>query len=173
MAIDHLSFGTRDLVRTRQFYEEQLGFPVVIHERMLVAEGGQIEHIFFDCGGGCCLAFMEHQGVPGVPSDYAAGINAGLGVPPGTYHFALRCESLEALKARREELIRRGVVVGEILDLSPYRSFFFNDPNGLRLEYTTRVAPFVAADRDPSVRQFPVSLRLFSRAAGVREDQDP
>lgn len=172
MAIDHLSFGTRDLARTRRFYEHQLGFPVVIHERMLVAEGGSIDHIFFDCGGGCCLAFMEHQGVPGVLPDYATGINAGLGVPPGTYHFAFRCDSLDALQARRTELISRGVVVGEILDLNPYRSFFFNDPNGLRLEYTVRVAAYKESDRNPDQRQFPVDLKLFSRAAGVNEDEE-
>lgn len=172
MTIDHLSFGTHDLQRTRRFYEEQLGFPIVIHERMLVAQGGRIEHIFFDCGGGCCIAFMEHQGVPGVAADYATGINAGLGVPPGTYHFAFRCDSLEALHARRAELLSRGVVLGEVVDLHPYRSFFFNDPNGLRLEYTVRVAPFVASDKDPEQRQFPVDLKLFSRSAGVQEDAE-
>lgn len=39
MAIDHLIFGTSDLEDTRAFYEGKLGFPLLIHERMLVAEG--------------------------------------------------------------------------------------------------------------------------------------
>jgi catechol 2,3-dioxygenase-like lactoylglutathione lyase family enzyme len=162
MAIDHLSFGTTDMAATRAFWEGALGFPVVIHERMLVQEGGTVEHVFFDCGGGCCVAFMEWNDVPGVPSSYEAGINRGLGVPPGTFHFALRCESLDALETRRSELAGRGVQVSAVLDLPPYKSFFFDDPNGLRLEYTTRVGTLTAADRDPGQRCFPVSLSLFT-----------
>jgi len=166
MTLDHLSFGTHDITATRAFYEGQLGFPVLIHERMLMQEGGTVEHIFFDCGGDCALAFMQWQAVPGVPSDYDSGINHGLGVPTGTFHFAFRCPSLAALEARRQQLISAGVVVGELLDLDPYRSFFFDDPvNGLRLEHTTRLRPTNAADRDPDQRQFPASLALFENAS--------
>ncbi len=166
MTLDHLSFGTHDISATRAFYEGKLRFPVLIHERMLMQEGGTVEHIFFDCGGGCALAFMQWQAVPGVPNDYDSGINRGLGVPSGTFHFAFRCPSLEALEARRQELICADVLLGELLDLDPYRSFFFDDPvNGLRLEYTTRLRKPEAADRDPSQRQFPASLALFEQAS--------
>jgi hypothetical protein len=73
---------------------------------------------------------------------------------------------LEALEARRQELISAGVVLGELLDLDPYRSFFFDDPvNGLRLEYTTRLRHPSAADRNPTTRQFPASLALFETAS--------
>ena len=166
MTIDHLSFGTHNIAATRAFYEGQLGFPVWIHERMLMQEGGSVEHVFFDCGDGCALAFMHWQGVPGVPADYDCGINKGLGVPRGTFHFALRCPSLAALVERRLELVAAGVVVGDLLDLDPYRSFFFDDPvNGLRLEYTTCLRLPKGADRDPSQRQFPASLALFEDAS--------
>ncbi len=166
MAIDHLSFGTRDLAATRAFYEGQLGFPVLIHERMLVSEGGHVDHMFFDCGSGCALAFMERHDTPGVAVDYDTGINAGLGVPAGTFHFALRCASSKELEARHAELRSRGAVVGELIDLPPYRSFFFDDPvNGLRLEYTMRVGTTTEADRDPGRRQFPAGLELFRSAS--------
>jgi catechol 2,3-dioxygenase-like lactoylglutathione lyase family enzyme len=166
MTLDHLSFGTHDIASTRAFYEGQLDFPVLIHERMVIQEGGTVEHVFFDCGGGCALAFMQWQSVPGVPHDYDCGINRGLGVPRGTFHFALRCDSLVALEARRLGLIAAGVVVGNLLDLDPYRSFFFDDPvNGLRLEYTTRLRQPMVADRDPELRQFPASLALFENAS--------
>jgi catechol 2,3-dioxygenase-like lactoylglutathione lyase family enzyme len=166
MTLDHLSFGTHDITATRGCYEGQLGFPVLIHERMLMQEGGTVEHVFFDCGGDCALAFMQWQAVPGVPMDYDCDINHGLGVPRGTFHFAFRCPSLVALEQRRQELITAGVVVGELLDLDPYRSFFFDDPvNGLRLEYTTRLRAPAAADRDPEQRKFPANLALFENAA--------
>jgi catechol 2,3-dioxygenase-like lactoylglutathione lyase family enzyme len=166
MTIDHLSFASRDLAATRHFYEGQLGFPVLIHEWMLMREGGKVDHMFFDCGGGCALAFMQWREVPGVPSDYDTSINRGLGLPNGTFHFAFRCADEPSLQSRRQELIERGVVVGELLDLPPYRSFFFDDPvNGLRLEYTTRLHQPGEADRDPLRRQFPASLDLFEQAA--------
>jgi len=166
MTIDHLSFGTQDIAATRTFYAEKLGFPVLIHERMLMEESGTVEHIFFDCGGGCALAFMQWKNVPGVPANYDCSINRGLGVPSGTFHFALRCTTPEALEQRRLELINAEVIVGGLLDLDPYRSFFFDDPvNGLRLEYTTRLRLPVAKDRDPDQRQFPASLDLFENAA--------
>jgi hypothetical protein len=50
VTIDHLSFGTRDLIATHQFDAMQLGFPVLIHEWMLMEEGGRVDHMFFDCG---------------------------------------------------------------------------------------------------------------------------
>lgn len=169
MAIDHISFGTLDLQATRAFYEGQLEFPVLIDERMLVAEGGRVEHMFFDCGDNCALAFMQWVDVPGVPTDYDTDINRGLGVPPGTFHVAFRCASSEALTGRRRALQQRGVILGDELDLSPYRSFFFDDPvNGLRLEYTTRLSGTTAADQDPQQRQFPVDLSLFRDAARPR-----
>ncbi len=165
MTIDHLSFASRDLAATRDFYEGKLGFPVLIHEWMLMQEGGHVDHMFFDCGGGCALAFMQWIDVPGVPANPDTSINHGLGLPNGTFHFAFRCADLTTLEARRQELIRRGVVVGELLDLFPYRSFFFDDPvNGLRLEYTTRLQAPTDADRDPLRRQFAVNLALFEQA---------
>jgi catechol 2,3-dioxygenase-like lactoylglutathione lyase family enzyme len=172
MSLDHLSFATRDLAATRRFYEGQLGFPVLIHEWMLMQEGGKVDHIFFDCGGGCALAFMQWIDVPDVPMQGDTGINRALGFPSGTYHFALRCDDEASLLARRNELIDRGVLVGDLMDLSPYRSFFFDDPvNGLRLEYTTRLQAPTAADRDPRQRQFPASLALFEQASRPSGDQ--
>lgn len=171
VAIDHLSFGTHDLSATRAFYEGQMGFPVLLHEWILMEEGGRVDHMFFDCGGGCALAFMQWQNVPGVPVTYDTGINRGLGVPQGTFHFALRCDSEAALVARRQQLLDQGTVVGPLLDLNPYRSFFFDDPvNGLRLEYTTRWRLPSAADRDPLQRQVPANLGSFENAASPTAD---
>jgi hypothetical protein len=137
----------------------------VIHETLAISEGGTVDHIFFDTGESACIAFMKWNAVAGVPDDFDTGICRGLGVPPGTFHVALRCPSMETLEARRNELLRKGVAVGEILTLHPYRSFFFDDPvNGLRLEYTTRVANYTEEDRDPKRRILPMSIRLFHDA---------
>ena len=57
-------------------------------------------------------------------------------------------------------------MVGELIDLNPYRSFFFDDPvNGLRLEYTVQPHQPGAGDLDPLRRQFRTNLALFGAAA--------
>jgi catechol 2,3-dioxygenase-like lactoylglutathione lyase family enzyme len=136
----HVGLSTLDLDRTRDFYENVLGFKAVRCDIMRIAEGGQIRHIFFDTGDGQLLAFMEPRGVPGIPAEYDAGINRGLGVPDAFYHFAFEVGSLEALEAKRAELIAKGVRVTPIVDHEWMKSIYFKDPNNLLLEFacTTR-----------------------------------
>ena len=76
----HLGLSTLDLDKTRDFYENVLGFKAVRCDIIKVKEGGQIRHIFFDTGRDQLIAFMEARGVPGVPARYDAGITRGLGV---------------------------------------------------------------------------------------------
>ncbi len=101
----HIGLSTRDLDKTRDFYEHVLGFKVVRCDILKMEEGGQIRHIFFDTGREQLLAFMEPQEVPGISADYDAGINAGLGVPGSFYHFAFEAGSVPALEAKRQELL--------------------------------------------------------------------
>ena len=131
----HIGLSTLDLDRTRDFYENVLGFKAVRCDVLRVKEGGQIRHIFFDTGRDQLIAFMEARGVPGVPAAYDAGINRGLGVPSVFYHFAFEAGSEAALQDKREELLAKGVEVTEIVDHDWAKSIYFKDPNGLQLEY--------------------------------------
>src|SRR2546426_337406 len=114
--LSHVGLSTLDMDRTRAFYEGVLGFKAVRCDTMRVKEGGQIRHVFFDAGDGQLLAFMEPRGVPGTPGAYDAGINRGLGLPDMFYHFAFEVGSLEALEAKRAELIAKGVRVTPVVD---------------------------------------------------------
>ena len=96
----HIGLSTLDLDKTRDFYENVLGFKPVRCDTIKVAEGGHIRHIFFDTGRDQLLAFMEARDVPGVPAEYDAGINRGLGVPSGFYHFAFETGSEAALEEK-------------------------------------------------------------------------
>ncbi len=73
--------------------------------------------------------------MPGVPAEYDAGINRGLGVPSAFYHFAFEAGTESALAQKREELIGKGVKVTEIVDHDWAKSIYFSDPNGMQLEY--------------------------------------
>ena len=131
----HIGLSTLDLDRTRDFYENILKFKAVRCDIIKVKEGGQIRHIFFDAGGDQLIAFMEARGVPGVPAQYDAGINRGLGVPNSFYHFAFEVGSEAGLDEKRNELLARGVNVTEVFDHHWAKSIYFKDPNGIQLEY--------------------------------------
>ena len=131
----HIGLSTLDLDRTRDFYESVLGFKPVRCDILKIKEGGQIRHIFFDTGRDQLLAFMEASGVPGVPADYDAGINRGLGVPGVFYHFAFEAGTEAALIEKRAELLAKGVEVTEVVDHDWAKSIYFKDPNGIQLEF--------------------------------------
>jgi catechol 2,3-dioxygenase-like lactoylglutathione lyase family enzyme len=131
----HIGLSTLDLDKTRDFYENVLGFKAVRCDIIKVKEGGRIRHIFFDTGRDQMLAFMEARGVPGVPAQYDAGINNGLGVPSAFYHFAFETGSEAALVEKRNELLAKGVEVTDVVDHDWAKSIYFKDPNGLQLEF--------------------------------------
>ena len=64
-----------------------------------------------------------------------AGINRGLGVPAGFYHFAFEAGSPAGLAQKRKELRAKGVAVTDIVDRQWAQSIYFKDPNGVQLEY--------------------------------------
>jgi len=131
----HIGLSTLDLDRTRDFYEGVLGFKAVRCDILRVKEGGQIRHIFFDTGHDQLMAFMEASGVPGIPAEYDAGINRGLGVPGVFYHFAFEAGSEAGLTEKRRELLAKGIEVTEVVDHDWAKSIYFKDPNGIQLEF--------------------------------------
>ena len=131
----HIGLSTLNLDKTREFYEGVLGFKPVIADTIKIKEGGRLRHIFFDTGHDQLIAFLEPRGVPGVPAEYDAGINRGVGVPAGFYHFAFEAGSEAALVDKRNELHAKGVEVTDIVDHGFAKSIYFKDPNGLSLEY--------------------------------------
>jgi glyoxylase I family protein len=153
MGFNHIDLGTKDMAATRAFYEGVLGFPAVRTDIIELETGGHAEHVFFDCGGGQMIAFASGENVPGYPSDFDSGINKGLGVPRGTYHFAFQAASPEDLQARKAELESKGVKVRGPEDHEGWcRSIYFMDPNGLQMEYCCLVRELGEDDARPQVR---------------------
>ena len=142
----HIGLSTLDLDKTRDFWENVLGFKPVRCDIIKIKEGGQVRHIFFDTGRDQLVAFMEARGVPGVPVEYDAGINRALGVPSAFYHFAFEAGTEAGLEQKRKELAAKGVKVTEIVDHDWAKSIYFKDPNGLLLEYSYLTREFNADD---------------------------
>jgi catechol 2,3-dioxygenase-like lactoylglutathione lyase family enzyme len=142
----HIGLSTLDLDKTRDFYENILGYKPVRCDIIKMKEGGQIRHIFFDTGRDQLIAFMEARNVPGVPREYDAGINRGLGVPSAFYHFAFEAGTAAGLEAKRQELLAKGVAVSEVVDHDWAKSIYFKDPNGMQMEFCCLTREFGSED---------------------------
>ncbi len=164
----HIGLSTLDLDKTRDFYENVLGFKPVRCDILRIKEGGQIRHVFFHIGRDQLLAFMEAQGVPGIPTEYDAGINRGLGVPSAFYHFAFEAGSVAALEAKRTKLLAKGVQVSDIVHHDAAQSIYFRDPNNISLEYCCMTRDMGTEDDIRMQERFTLSLDDFQGGVGDR-----
>src|SRR5262249_39774344 len=165
----HIGLSTRDLDKTKAFYEDVLGFRAVAADLLKVREGGCLRHVFFDVGRDQLLAFMEARDVPGVPDDYDPGINRGLGLPAAFYHFAFEAGSEAALADKRDRLRAMGVKVSDIVDHAWAKSIYFRDPNGLSLEYCCLMRDLCANDAVMQERGTIPLAPLHFDQAGIAE----
>jgi catechol 2,3-dioxygenase-like lactoylglutathione lyase family enzyme len=149
----HIDLATKDMEATRHFYEDVLGFPLVRADLVDIVGRGEMKHYFFDVGNGQLIAFMSGEAVEGFNRDFDPGINRGLGLPHGVYHFAFNASSEDELEAVKQHLEAEGVPVRGPVDHEGWcKSIYFDDPNGLQLEYCHMTRPLGADDAIPRVR---------------------
>ena len=134
----HIGLSTLDLDKTREFYEDILGFKPVRCDTIKIKEGGRIRHIFFDTGRDQLLAFMEAKDIPDVPVEYDAGINRGLGVPSAFYHFAFEAGTESALEEKKQSCGQKAVE-GLKSWITMGQSIYFKDPTACR--WNTAASP--------------------------------
>ncbi len=153
LGFNHIDLGTKDMEATRAFYEDVMGFPLVRADLVELGERGCMKHFFFDIGNGQLIGFMSGEEVEDYPKEFDSGINKGLGLMQGVYHFAFNSDSLENLEATKSRLESHGVAVRGPFDHEGWsKSIYFEDPNGLQLEYCCMTRTFVADDAIPQVR---------------------
>ena len=150
---NHIDLGTKDMARTRAFYEGVLGFPLVRADEIDVAGRGRMKHYFFDACNSQLIGFMSGEDVEGFPKEFDAIINRGLGLPPGVYHFAFDAETENDLERIKAHLVAHGIEVRGPVDHEGWcKSIYFLDPNGLQLEVCWLQRELVADDAIPRVR---------------------
>lgn len=131
----HFSFPCRDGEETRHFYEDIMGLPLVAcmsSERVpSTGEFRPYAHFFFEMADGSYLAFFD-LGRNEMPQPSP-------NTPDWVMHFAMEMDSIEDVLAMRDRLQAAGVKTTDIVDHDFINSVYFFDPNGLRIEVTTRV----------------------------------
>ena len=73
-------------------------------------------------------------------------------LPSAFYHFAFEAGSDGALEQRRQELVAKGIKVTEVIDHEWAKSIYFNDPNGIQLEFCCYTRDLKAEDAELKVR---------------------
>ncbi len=134
--IHHSAYRCRDAEDTRAFYEDVLGLPLAaaLAEEREPGSGRKhpFVHIFFRLGDGNYIAFFD------APS--SAGPDSFTPVHGFDRHVAFEVADGAALDAWQARLNAANVPCFGPIDHGFVRSVYFNDPNGLPLEITTRVA---------------------------------
>lgn len=132
--LHHTAYVTKDLEKTRAFYEDVLGFPLMAtycEKDELFGKERTYCHCFFEIGDGGALAFFQFAD----PSDQA---EFGPDIPSSPFiHIALDVDN-----EQQAELERRIAAAGitppntYVLEHGYCRSIYVKDPNGMILEFT-------------------------------------
>jgi catechol 2,3-dioxygenase-like lactoylglutathione lyase family enzyme len=154
--IHHAAYRCRDARETVEFYKAALDmeFLLAISEDRVPStkEPDPYMHVFLDAGRGNVLAFFE------LPTRAPMGRDPN--TPDWVQHIAFQVADLDALHAARERLLAMGLDVVGPTDHGIFKSIYFFDPNGHRIELAAdvctpdqlaelrRIAPKMLADWD-------------------------
>jgi catechol 2,3-dioxygenase-like lactoylglutathione lyase family enzyme len=153
--LHHTAYVTKDLERTRAFYEDLIGLPLAATWRESDELFGEVRtycHCFFELEDGSALAFFQFVD----PRDQA---EFGPELPASPFiHIALNvdAETQAAVAARLEAA---GVRAPDtyVLEHGYCRSLYVKDPNGMIVELTCdapeAIEPAVVAARRASAHQ--------------------
>ncbi len=128
--IHHVAYRCNDAKETVNFYQEVLGmdFQLAIAENQVPSTGepDPYMHIFMDAGNGNVLAFFE------LPN--SADMGKDPNTPAWVQHIAFKVEDMDALLAAKERIEAAGLDVLGPVNHTIFKSIYFFDPNGHRLE---------------------------------------
>jgi glyoxylase I family protein len=134
--LHHFAYRCKDAEETRHFYEDILGLPLYhIIQSEVVPSTGELcpyTHIFFRMTDGSCVAFFD------LGDDHAASPSPN--TPAWVNHLALRVNTVEELEKTKARLIAHGIEVLGVTDHHIFKSIYFFDPNGIRLELCAQLA---------------------------------
>ena len=133
--IHHVAYRCRNAKQTVEWYARVLGMEYTnAFAEDHVPSTGEYDpymHVFLDCGGGNVLAFFELPNQPAMGRDPAT--------PAWVQHIAFEVPDAEALLAAKTHIEAQGVDVLGPTYHGIFRSIYFFDPNGHRLELACNI----------------------------------
>ncbi len=134
--IHHVAYRCINAKETTEFYQKNLGMDLVlaISEDAVPStkEPDPYMHIFLDAGMGNVLAFFELPNSPAMGRDERT--------PIWVQHIAFQLASVDELNLAKEQLTSQGIDVIGPTDHGIFKSIYFFDPNGHRLELAANTA---------------------------------
>src|SRR3978361_2515627 len=128
--IHHVAYRCTDAKQTVEWYGKYLnmGFVLAIAEDKVPSTGAPdpYMHVFLDAGAGNVLAFFE------LPNQSAMGRDEN--TPAWVQHLAMEVASMDELLAAKARLEAGGIEVIGPTNHTIFKSIYFFDPNGHRLE---------------------------------------
>ena len=128
--IHHVAYRCNDAKETVNFYRDVLDMDLVlaISEDLVPStkEPDPYMHLFLDAGMGNILAFFE------IPNSPAMGRDEN--TPAWVQHIAFEVENIDALVTAKKHIESCGLDVLGPTDHGIFKSIYFHDPNGHRLE---------------------------------------
>jgi glyoxylase I family protein len=132
--LHHTAYVTKDQERTRQFYEDVIGMPLVAtwcESDELFGKVRTYVHTFFGIGDGGALAFFQFAD----PNDQA---EFGPKMPASPFHHIALKVDAETQAGIEARIAKAGIQPPDtyVLEHGYCRSVYVTDPNGLILEFT-------------------------------------
>jgi len=154
--IHHVAYRCRDAKETVSFYERALGMRYTnAFAEDHVPSTGEFDpymHVFLDCGGGNVLAFFE------LPNQLEMGRDEN--TPAWVQLLAFEVQDENALFAAKAHLEGLGIEVLGPTYHGIFRSIYFFDPNGHRLELACNIG---SADQYAELERLaPIMLQEWS-----------
>ena len=134
--IHHVAYRCRDAKETVEWYRKhmQMEFVLAIAEDHVPSTkaADPYMHLFMDAGNGNVMAFFE------IPNSPPMGRDPN--TPTWVQHIAFKIGSVQELEEAKKRLEADGIEVIGITDHTIFKSIYFFDPNGHRLELVADTA---------------------------------
>jgi catechol 2,3-dioxygenase-like lactoylglutathione lyase family enzyme len=132
--LHHNAYVTRDQEKTRRFYEDVIGMPLVAtwcESDELFGKVRTYCHTFFAMGDGGALAFFQFEN----PDDQA---EFGPQMPASPFHHIALAVDGDTQAAIEKRIVAADIKPPDtfVLEHGYCRSVYVTDPNGLILEFT-------------------------------------
>jgi catechol 2,3-dioxygenase-like lactoylglutathione lyase family enzyme len=171
--VHHVAYRCSDAKDTVAFYRDVLGmdFLLAIAEDQVPSTGAPdpYMHVFLDAGNGNVLAFFELPNSPPMGRDQAT--------PEWVQHIAFKVADMESLFDAKARVEAHGLDVLGPVHHGIFKSIYFFDPNGHRLELACDIGTpdqmaMLKSVADDMLEEWSVTRKAPRHAAWLHELHD-